>query len=291
MKQENREQEEELRRFRRLVRLLSSPDFAESNQARRAIQQIGGKAIDLLLILLEEEAHKRRRRLRLHRRVVILLIAAVLIDLAMIIFWFDALPRYLRTGWWVQLLSSFSLFLAIVPDRHKSVARMLSEFDDLRIVGPLLEARNQLPDIRKEIETALISLLPRLKSSDSALLTPIQRTSLYTAIQSSNAVFVVTVLQALEQIGNGDALPYVEKLIGGKSKTAHDVRVQEAAQTCLPFLQQCAEQEHAAATLLRASSNADPAANSLLRPDFANASIPPAQLLRASIAEERQEDV
>lgn len=248
MKPECQEQEEELRRFRRLVRLLSHVEQPQRERARRAIQQMGAEAIDPLLILLEEEARKRRRRLRLHRKLGILLLVelvAIVVSAAFDFSWLSRLLMFLFC-----LLNAIVTFLDLTSDRHKAVARVLAEQNDLRTVGPLIEAGSHLIEVREEIEAALIRLLPRLKTSDSALLTSVQRTCLHTALQSENASFVVTVLQVLEQVGDGDALPHVEKLIGGKSKTAPDARVQEAAHACLPFLQQRAEQEHAAATLL-----------------------------------------
>jgi hypothetical protein len=91
----------------------------------------------------------------------------------------------------------------------------------------------------------------------------------------------IAALRALEQVGDETALPVVEKL----AKSAGDTQVRFAAQECLPFLQQRADQVRVEQTLLRASGPGS-SADVLLRPASNGAEAAPQQLLRASRVDE-----
>jgi len=79
------------------------------------------------------------------------------------------------------------------------------------------------------------------------------------------------------------AIPYVEKLAAGEGRAAKDSRVREAAEACLPFLRQRAEQERSRQTLLlRAAGVAGAPPDVLLRPASGATETEPQHLLRAS---------
>ena len=175
--------------------------------------------------------------------------------------------------------------------RAKEAIRNIDALGIPQTVGVLLEVygangRFILGDTRP----TLTRLLPRLQATDASLLTPGQRKLLYTILSSSDrypwyksywsADLKIAILSALEQIGDEKAVPHVAKL----ARTARNPQVRVAAQECLPFLQQRAEQTRIEQTLLRASMSTD-SPDMLLRPTIAVAPTEPQQLLRASNAE------
>src|SRR5206468_10754437 len=86
------------------------------------------------------------------------------------------------------------------------------------------------------------------------------------ASNTANPYYLVAALNALEQVGDGTALPMVRSLASGKMKTADPKRVQAAARECLPYLQVRFEQQRATQTLLRASHVSKSPHDRLLRP-------------------------
>jgi hypothetical protein len=100
---------------------------------------------------------------------------------------------------------------------QREAAQALAGIEDLRAVGPLAEALEyrspgSQPTIYPVITGALRRLLPRMQASDAHLLTEPQRSCLYRALLKGDAELVLAIVKALEQIGDGKALPYVEKL-------------------------------------------------------------------------------
>lgn len=165
----------------------------------------------------------------------------------------------------------------------------LAHTDDVRAVGQLVEMFEILkqPD-QTFAKTALIRLFPRLKMEDAPLLEESQRAVLRRYLAGSSVLFVgrepdliVAILKAYEQVGDGNDLLVVEKLAHGKGLGA-DNRVQAAALACLPHLQQRIEQIQNPQTLLRASSNSEAPAETLLRAAEGNPEGDPEELLRAS---------
>jgi hypothetical protein len=173
----------------------------------------------------------------------------------------------------------------------------LTKLDDVHIIGPLLDvlvgktgsswSKAPYPDIKN----ALIRLLPRLKSSDTTLLTPQQRKKLWVLLKMGaspwldehtvGAALMVEILRALEQVGDEQAIPTVEHL----AKSAKHRAVRKAAQECLPFLSQRSAEYRAEHTLLRAANASDTPSRVLLRP-ASTTETEREQLLRASTAEE-----
>jgi hypothetical protein len=171
-------------------------------------------------------------------------------------------------GFGIYLRLSVSRFHNIAPER-------LSQIDDRRAVGPLLEALD-IPDTktRRAVTTALIRLLPQLREDDGRLLTDTQREGLYRALEPPKLLgfsqpgqydknLVVAVLQALEQIGEEYAIPHVEAL----ERSSPYVSVRKAAKTCRSHLESRyqTEQIRARRTLLRAAQMEDRTALELPR--------------------------
>jgi hypothetical protein len=83
-------------------------------------------------------------------------------------------------------------------------------------------------------------------------------------------------LKALEQVGDPDAIPFVERIIQSKI-----YRVRQAAQECLPYLQARCEEQAKRETLLRASESTG-GKEELLRVPAQNSDSESEQLLRVS---------
>jgi hypothetical protein len=168
--------------------------------------------------------------------------------------------------------------------RMKNIASELVNAEDLRIVGPLAEmVVFQSGGGASAIATYLLTrLLPRLQASDADLLNTNQRACLYRSLTTvtNNSDYLIAALKALEQIGDGEALPFVERLAEGRQRTAGAERVQVAARDCLPYLRLRADKARASQTLLRASSASDTPPNLLLRPAQSRDDAEPEQLLR-----------
>jgi hypothetical protein len=212
------------------------------------------------------------------------------------------------TGFWrifplvVIGATAILIYSALKPrKRRRAMANTLAMQEDVRLVGALIDLLSQDDEKMHNIaRDALIRLLPRLKASDASLLTEAQRARLYLVLylpfnplfknigpvfrdtDDKGVEFRLAILKALEQIGDGSALPIVVRLANGKAKTEGQRRIQEAAQDCLPALRQLIQQEGNRQTLLRAAAPSDAAPDTLLRAATSVTSTEPDQLLRSS---------
>jgi hypothetical protein len=214
-------------------------------------------------------------------------------------------------GWWHRIPQQWEVVLAVaqllvcfIPPplvlvamrKMKTLLKELIQIDDIRVVGPLFEALVTSNNLREDdqdraIYYALERLLPRMQASDAVLLTAKQRRALYQILVKKSlpmghrqqAAFRLTILKALEQIGDSAAVPFVEALTKAEAYLDYQIAVREAAQACLPFLRQRAEQAAVGNTLLRASG--DPAVDNLLKPATGIPANDAQQLLRVGIEE------
>ncbi len=249
-------------------------------QAQEALET---KELDFVGPLLEalqkEGLRQRRRRIRITIGVSTYILFMLFVAIT---------TRHFGGMGGIGGMTGLLISAAAATQQQKGMVRSLAQFDDIRIVGPLAELLEMLDaDTGAVAEGALVRLLPRLQASDAAKPFTAQRQALYRALKRKNAALVTAILKALEQIGDYQALPYVEKLLEGEGQAAKDPQVQEAARECLPFLQQLAQQEQARQTLLRAAA-ATPETHSetLLRPASGVPTVDPEQLLRAGIGNE-----
>lgn len=183
---------------------------------------------------------------------------------------------FLPVMFWLQRLPALNL-------------KQVLERQDTCMVGPLIDAvyepRNPLhAKYIQSLYQALIALLPRLKASDADLLTDKQKKTLYRFLKDGAFYRIpdelnITILQALEQVGDSRVLPIVEELARRKARTSSQRRLQEAAIHCLPALKQ--HLDSSGQTLLRASQVETPP-DTLLRPAFGPANTEPDNLLRAT---------
>jgi hypothetical protein len=173
--------------------------------------------------------------------------------------------------------------LTLLPWQTAS-ARRLAEYDSVKGVGLMVEVL-EWPDPASKLaaSSALIRLLPRLKTSDAHLLNPDQRQILYKRLTLGNVraeyELIMATLKALEQVGDVSAVGYVQKLSQARATTSAQVRVVQAAQDCLPYLLKRAESNQSSQYLLRASYSEEHNPATLLRP-ARDDSVAPEELLR-----------
>ena len=259
-----------------LARRLNSPDAVERQQAQVELQNF-----------MTEDIRESRRYCKTAR---IISFAVPLGYICCVI-----LALYAHIGMSVPGMSMLLLSImgpAYIMERWKKrVEQNLTNLDIPQAIGPLIEVYVNLDFTSSEkIRDVLIRLLPQLQATDADLLTLRHRKMLYGLLRSGIDAYYhqyfrrsnlsIAILSALEQIGDEKAVPHVAKL----ARTAREPQVRAAAQECLPFLQERAEQTRIEQTLLRASTSAT-TPDMLLRPTIAIAPTEPQQLLRASGAE------
>ena len=176
-------------------------------------------------------------------------------------------------------------FLVRIGMRYRRTTEALAAADDVRIVGPLI---NRLRIDKKSlfgpgvVRQALTRLLPRLRASDASLITAEQQAHLSRSLAAlaklgHDTELQLAILAALQQVGGEQAVPVVE----GLAHTSGERRVREAAQACLPYLQERAKHERSRNTLLRASSATARDGGQLLRSTEGSTTTGPEELLRA----------
>src|SRR5579884_1072472 len=197
---------------------------------------------------------------------------------------------HLPAGLGLALLALLStqLYRLTLMTKQMRDARALVHTNDLRKVGALAHMLDWPdPQLRSIAVEALTRLLPQLRTRDAHLLNAKQRLSIYRMLDMAHAKahtrFLESTLLSLQQIGDVEAIPYVERLANTTmTHSQQEDRVKQAAIACLPFLKIVAEQNQANQTLLRAAARDDPAPGSLLRPTPHDAQLDQAQLLRSS---------
>ncbi len=277
------------------IRLLGSRKAAERDAAERKLRRMGAAAVEPLLALMKREDHRLAKRHRIGRGIEWYFRMALWSGVPLC---FLLLVLHVSCPDWMGrfFFGSFALsmfynifvefWLTTGTRKHRQAIRIVTDSEDLRVVGPLCAF---LPH-RLSPERALIKLLPRLRASDAHLLNAHERACLYERLRTNTRgsfqggyaeELTLAILKALEQIGDGQAALYVYQA----AKTAKSPKVREAASNCLPYLMQRAEQERATNSLLRPSHAADVSDKTLLRAAQNTPGAEPQQLLRASIAE------
>jgi hypothetical protein len=248
--------------------------------AGRRIEAMGPEAVERLLQMLEQETRKRKV---INGVIVAGLVAYVAVCICLERVWHYAL-------FWTKHPTSFFIMNGLAAlmgasHFHNHVTRALSRVDDVRAVGPLLQALRVSKIHQDSVIRTLTRLLPRMKATDAHLLNDEQRTSLYKVLKGNprkHSALAVSALKALEQIGTAEALPLVERLAKGPDGTLKEEEVVQAARTCLPFLRERAELDRDQKTLLRATVGEDDGATTLLRPASGVAAPSEVALLRPS---------
>jgi len=208
----------------------------------------------------------------------------LLLNVAQKMGWITKIPWF---GYWISLTYTFAILGAwLVRLRWKMTAQDLGKSGDIRAIGTLIEGWKE-HSIAKE---PVIPMLYRLQASDSSLLNREHRQILNRCLGSkvrryrnyrNNVALVHAILKAYEQVGDSEAIPFVQRLANGEGYAARESGIQQEAQACLIYLHQRAQQQQAQQTLLRAAGEETSSAN-LLRPSEGATQVDPQQLLRAS---------
>ncbi len=191
--------------------------------------------------------------------------------------------------WSTVVVATTQLYRFSLFPRHRHLMRKLAACDDVAGVGVLIETL-EWPDRRAQevAARALIRLLPRLRASDARLLTQPQRACLYRMLRMRYAgrdgALILAILQALQQVGDEAAIPYVRRLASSAAFTPTQRKVKQAAEECQPYLKSSADLQRASQTLLRASAQENVAEDGLLRPAYARTETESTELLRAVVA-------
>ena len=172
----------------------------------------------------------------------------------------------------VYALFNFLNIYMFVPKRgRRSVARLISHSSDIYLLGPTISmiGKSNDSEVQRLCRLALNQQLPKVSSGHANLLTYAQKKILLQILKTpfEDLGLTISILKALEQIGDESAIPTVEKLTHYNSSMNEDraIRIQKAAEECLVYLRQNSERTKISSTLLRASS--EPCSpDSLLRP-------------------------
>ena len=274
-----------------LTAQANSKDAQQRRSALRALQGAGAGGMDALLGLLWKNMAARR-----NTRIAISTFAWIFVGLS--VFMVPALLFSIclsATGWfatlafiiWAITWALFALRTRLpLTARQKEVAGTLEGIEDIRAIAPLLDALGPRPDHDPpQIRAVLARLLNRVRASDANLLDRGQRGVLYRelgreTLTGEQIEFTVAILRALEQIGTGEALPYVAQLARRTYPRPAPLNVLSAAQRCLEFLQQRGGSQTIRQTYLRASDKNTTQPDTLLRPADDTGATPAEQLLR-----------
>jgi hypothetical protein len=181
----------------------------------------------------------------------------------------------------------------VASPQQRRAAQRLAQLQDKRLVGYLVDFCTW-PDepVRRAAKRALTRMLPGLQPADAGLLSPAQqgvlRGFLHRRYTDTETGLQVAILKAYEQIGDERSLSAVRGLANINPRTRERERVKEAANACLPFLQQRRERQHSSQTLLRptTATSSEPPRQILLRPVTDQSTANPDELLRADLGSE-----
>ncbi len=246
-----------------LLHRLNSPWEKVSTAAREEIQDTQKYPFPMLLQLVEEERKQMKHRVRIGRATYCVLFAM----------W---IPAFLSRNRFVLLIPLHIIaFISTMYLRTHSVAftalirLAMSKHNDIQVLPYLLEDWGRY-GVDKELDWApqriFIHLLGQLRTQDVPLLQTKHREVLNRCLlhrEDSNPFLKVAILKAYQQIGDAYALKVVEILLERGSST--QPAVYQAAEECLPYLQQNVERVTEMQTLLRASSPTEKQ-EELLRP-------------------------
>lgn len=172
--------------------------------------------------------------------------------------------------------------------RRIALTHTVSQYDDVRAVGPLIELfiiANKT--LRAEVAATLTRLIPRMTEADGLHLTRNQRLQLnlymgrahFNLMHDDNALSLA-ILRAYPVIGDGTELSFVRRIAKGQGKVGEDLEAQIAAQEYLAIVERRKAQMNERTSLLRGSSASEIGSDTLLRASETRSTTDPAELLR-----------
>lgn len=223
------------------------------------------------------DAMQKIHRVKRRRRISTLSIFLGLIVSNILHHYFEYRPAdvmvLFQAALWLPAAFTFSI------NQRGRVVKNAANAADVTMIGGFIACLRDDAEIRAIAEQTLQRLLPQVQASDKQYVSDVEMAILLKQLDGKNFSLVIAILKALEQIGDARAIPKVERIVDAPFSPQYPTRVVEAAQECLPFLQQRAEQSRQASTLLRASEVIS-TPETLLRPAKEGASVQTEQLLR-----------
>ena len=267
---------------RLILKRMNGWDEQEHAAAQQELRKTGIRAVGPLLRVMQKEALRRDRFSMAVAGLSVFAIVLSLLGMA------NGVGSGSEPFFVFLLLVLVSLVNTTRPTRmQKRAAEALANYDDARVIGPLAEGL-ELDDnyTRGVAAAALRRLLPRVRASDAGLVSREHLQKLYRALSSDDLNLVLAVLHGLEQIGDEEAIPHVEKLTTRPAFSQAERNVRAAANDCLPGLQARLGRQGVGATLLRAASSPVGDEEDLLRPAARSALSSGEPLLRAVMERE-----
>lgn len=313
------QEEEKVRNLSALIQQLDSSNLAARTAAAKSLVERGTPGIQALLSVFTVERKTLQAQWNRNQVLVLLCYLGLLIGLLIATLSQPTIHPdwgFIGIGGIVAETVAAALFIygfqRRLMRRFDPLLRAVTSLEDVHAVGPLLDTldltRNQT---NKTVIQALLRLLPCMKATDVQLLTAGQRQRMSKALRHCIAClalmeydrdfdvsFALAILKAFEQIGDKREVELVRmyaqgqfgpnvKIKNGRPASVDLRWIQEAAQACLPFLQERIELERAAKTLLRASDSPKTGPQALLRPAMEAPKAAPEELLRASVSENK----
>ncbi len=266
-----------------LIDDLGSIRSRRRREASRALQRLGGAAVEPLVRRLTLESRARKYNSAKSNG----LFAAAAI------FYIWLIPRLTNPTNWLLLLAFLPVTLLIMRLNAWSrlqinAARLLSRIDDVRAVGPLanaLESRDLwvVSSTRALAAESLVRLLPNVSSADANLLNSSQRECLYRALDHAglfDADLTSAVIRVMGKIGDETAERPLRKLIANRYFIGRHSELHVEAEAALDAIHARVASAQAPEMLLRASVGTEEP-GSLLRAIQPEPDINPEQLVRS----------
>lgn len=243
-----------------IVEQIANRNAGEQLQAERAIDTGNPIYFEALLQVLERENRKKSRRFA--QFLTLFSIAGLIVSVAFDEF-FHIKIGGMFGGLWMGLAGLAAYYAP--TSLQKAAAAKVADSDDIRAVGPLVEALDKQDGATKKAAAkALTRLLPRLKYSDD-LLDRRQLGYLREGFRKGHRDFKLAVLRALPQIGDERFLSRVAALANGKGAARRDVELRDAAVMCHEALKERIEEDKTTRLALLHPVES-PDSNALLRP-------------------------
>jgi hypothetical protein len=259
-----------------LVAQLSSGIPADREDAANELLARSDECAAAIVAVLESERQQRQRR----RKFACWLSVSAFAVLMILSFlpwgtysWMQRAPAGVTVSILLRLAAQTTAVMFLLGGasrRHKSAANLLARIEDVRLVGPLIEAS----EVSGAVKAALTRLLPRLGPDDAESLNAAQRRILNFQIAvnvrnpdeqtPADAAYILAVLSVLPYCGDSDSVRPVSTLSEYNALTTQGRLIVAAARSCLPQVRVRGAACEAAGTLLRAAAPAD-SADELLR--------------------------
>lgn len=274
-----------------LIEQARGKNVEQRNTALKALFQMGPAGIETLLQLLYTDTRKRH-----NLKTIITVLAWVMIPVSMlmlpVILFSLCTNTLMQTTLFAAGVWLLNWFLFVMRTRlplsarQKAIMPIISEINDMRAIGPLVDILNSKSIYNSDLlQAPLTRLLLQVRSSDAHLLDRANRAILCRQLDTMGSsrnqesiAFTVAILRALEQVGDAEAVPYVGQLAHRLPPPAPEVR--EAAKRCLEFLQLRGGAQNIRQTYLRAADKTVARPDQLLRAAQNSGESQPDQLLR-----------